>query len=90
MAKDTAANRPVCESHDPEIWFPLPSSGMEDYAASLCESCPLRVDCLGWAIENGVRFGIWGGRNMETWRVDEITAGALAEPAQPEARVGLG
>lgn len=69
---------PACKGHDPEIWFPLPSNdAMESYAVGICNGCSLRVGCLGWAVEQGVRFGIWGGRNMENW----------SENAQPDRQM---
>jgi hypothetical protein len=59
---------PACRGHDPEIWFPLPSADtMEDYAIAICATCPVQVGCLGWAVAHGVRYGIWGGFNMERW-----------------------
>lgn len=36
----------------------------EKYAAkNLCFECPVRKDCVQWAIENKVIWGIWGGRD---------------------------
>jgi WhiB family redox-sensing transcriptional regulator len=30
-------------------------------AKALCAECPLREQCLKWAIDNGEVFGVWGG-----------------------------
>ncbi|MFF8447747.1 WhiB family transcriptional regulator [Streptomyces leeuwenhoekii] len=58
--------RGVCHGMDPEdadaVFFPLP----RDYEAiaeakDLCGLCPVRRDCLNYALENGLKDGIWGG-----------------------------
>lgn len=30
-------------------------------AKSVCEGCPVREDCLEWALDNDEQHGIWGG-----------------------------
>jgi WhiB family transcriptional regulator, redox-sensing transcriptional regulator len=50
----------LCISHDPELWFPVESSGGAE-AIAICRACPVRLDCLGWATEHNERLGIWGG-----------------------------
>lgn len=32
-------------------------------AKALCAGCPVRGDCVKWALENGEIWGIWGGRD---------------------------
>lgn len=32
-------------------------------AKNLCFSCPVRGDCIKWALENGEIWGIWGGKD---------------------------
>ena len=32
-------------------------------AKNLCFTCPVRSDCLKWALENRQIWGIWGGRD---------------------------
>lgn len=49
-----------CVGHDPELWFPLDGDwGLE--AKALCSTCPIREDCLEYAITHGDDHGIWGG-----------------------------
>lgn len=31
-------------------------------AKSVCQTCPVRVACLAWALKNKQEFGIWGGK----------------------------
>ncbi|MFD5111754.1 WhiB family transcriptional regulator [Streptomyces sp. NPDC058391] len=58
--------RGVCHGMDPEdadaVFFPLP----RDYEAiaeakELCGLCPVRRDCLNYALENVLKEGVWGG-----------------------------
>ena len=32
-----------------------------DKAKEICSTCPIRRDCLIWALERGEPYGIWGG-----------------------------
>lgn len=53
-------DRALCSQADPEAWFP--KKGVSPAAARrVCMACAVRADCLGYAIENNERFGIWGG-----------------------------
>jgi WhiB family redox-sensing transcriptional regulator len=47
---------------DGDMWWP--GKGQTDIvraAKKVCSHCPVRVDCLTWAIENHERDGIYGG-----------------------------
>jgi hypothetical protein len=49
-----------CTSADPDLFFP--ESGADtSYARSICKSCPVRRQCLDYALESGQKHGIWGG-----------------------------
>jgi hypothetical protein len=50
----------LCVGHDPELWFPVKSDGGGN-AVRICSACPVRLDCLSWAIGHNERDGIWGG-----------------------------
>jgi hypothetical protein len=58
--------RGACHGMDPEdadaTFFPLPRDheAIAD-AKELCGLCPVRRDCLNYALENDLREGIWGG-----------------------------
>ncbi len=49
-----------CLQADPEIFFPE-KGGSTREAKRICVDCPVRGDCLAYALENDERFGIWGG-----------------------------
>ncbi|MEV3931244.1 MULTISPECIES: WhiB family transcriptional regulator [unclassified Streptomyces] len=55
----------ACREEDPDLFFPIGSSGpalvqVED-AKAVCGACPVRDQCLEWALENGQDAGVWGG-----------------------------
>ena len=35
-------------------------------ARALCGTCPFREECRDWALENGERWGMWGGFLMSS------------------------
>lgn len=37
-------------------------------AKRICEGCPVRRECLRYALESGERYGIWGGTTEEERR----------------------
>ena len=50
----------LCAQTDPEAFFPEKGGSTRD-AKRVCESCPVREECLKYAMDNDERFGIWGG-----------------------------
>jgi WhiB family redox-sensing transcriptional regulator len=50
----------LCAQTDPEIFFPE-KGGSTREAKKICEHCPVRDQCLEYALQNDERFGIWGG-----------------------------
>lgn len=58
--------RGVCHGMDPEdadaVFFPLPRDHEAiAEAKELCGLCPVRRDCLNYALENTLKEGVWGG-----------------------------
>jgi hypothetical protein len=51
--------RGVCQSVDPETFFPAPSEPA-DAAVALCRTCDVQGACLAWALEVGDCHGVWG------------------------------
>lgn len=47
---------------DPDVMMPDRSdrAGIAT-AKALCADCPVKVDCLAWAVNHNERHGIWGG-----------------------------
>ncbi len=50
----------LCAQTDPELFFPE-KWGSAAPAMQVCAQCPVRAECLQWALAYDVRFGIWGG-----------------------------
>ena len=50
----------LCAETDPEAFFPE-KGGSTREAKRVCASCPVRMECLEFALGNDERFGIWGG-----------------------------
>jgi WhiB family redox-sensing transcriptional regulator len=55
----------VCLPADPELFFPVSDTGpglrQADQAKAICARCPVRRECLVFAIGTGQQYGIWGG-----------------------------
>lgn len=55
---------PPCMISDPEAWFPNLAQGRSREvlnAKQLCKTCPVRMQCLEYAMSNSDLQGIWGG-----------------------------
>ena len=61
-AKPSWVDRALCSRADPEIFFPPPIGGQKvaKEALSWCGPCPVRVQCLRYALKREER-GVWGG-----------------------------
>jgi WhiB family redox-sensing transcriptional regulator len=62
--------KPACATADPRVFFPEDADGNPvedgpeaDTARRICAQCPLRDQCLQWALSVGVPAGIWGGHS---------------------------
>jgi len=78
--------RGVCQSVDPEVFFPAPSEPA-DAAVALCRTCDVQGACLAWALEVGDCHGVWGATTprerramLVAWHSDEVQT-QLAEAA---------
>lgn len=49
-----------CRVHEPEHFF-VRGAAQSRRALRICSACPVREQCLRYAFENEVEFGIWGG-----------------------------
>lgn len=62
----------LCRGYDPEIWFPVGTSGPAlrqiEQAKTICQRCPVTEQCLAWALESGQDTGIWGGTSEDERR----------------------
>ena len=63
---DSWSQRAICAGEDPEIFFPTYGDPGAP-ARKVCANCPVRLDCLEYAIDAD-EFGIWGGLDQEQRR----------------------
>jgi WhiB family transcriptional regulator, redox-sensing transcriptional regulator len=49
-----------CLGVDPDLFFPERGASTRE-AKEVCRGCIVRADCLEFALQNGEKFGIWGG-----------------------------
>ena len=89
-----------CRDHDPELFFPEGTAGpaqrQAEEAKLVCKPCPVRAQCLGFALRQGLNFGIWGGTNVAergamrrgvAWKGNGCRSGG--ETRGPRSRRGL-
>ncbi len=49
-----------CLGVDPDLFVPERGASTRE-AKEVCRGCVVRGECLEYALENGEKFGIWGG-----------------------------
>ncbi|MEV5282688.1 WhiB family transcriptional regulator [Streptomyces sp. NPDC006692] len=82
----------ACRVTDPETLFE--TGAAQNRANAVCTACPVRLQCLAYALDQREWFGVWGGMtererrallrrrpNVTSWR-------HLLENAQSSAEVG--
>ncbi len=69
----TWRNDAICRDTDPDLFFPVGSTGYAlvqiDRAREVCGQCPVRVECLDYALETNQDSGIWGGTSEDERRI---------------------
>jgi WhiB family transcriptional regulator, redox-sensing transcriptional regulator len=54
-----------CADQDPDLFFPVGSGGpamrQTLRAKAVCAQCPVRRECLEWALDTHQPHGVWGG-----------------------------
>jgi len=50
----------ACRGADPNLFFPERGESVKE-AKAVCARCPVRAECLDYAMENHEVVGIWGG-----------------------------
>ena len=78
-----------CRDEDPDTLF-VQGAQQRD-VREVCRSCPVRTECLAHALDNRIRFGVWGGmtererRALLKRRPDVVSWSALLEAARRAA-----
>jgi WhiB family transcriptional regulator, redox-sensing transcriptional regulator len=62
----------ACQAVEPELFFPLSAAGpavaQVAAAKAVCRGCPVRAECLDYAMQTAQDHGIWGGTTEEERR----------------------
>ena len=67
LAEHSWREQAVCASIDGGAWFPH-KGGSTRQVKRICATCPVRADCLEYALEHGEHHGIWGGESERSRR----------------------
>ena len=79
----------ACRGQDRKLWFPAPGDEKPAYreAKAICATCPVREECLTFALATDERHGLWGGltiKERHRWR--DRSSGT---PEQQAARAAI-
>ena len=64
----------ACREEDPDLFFPVAGegtpAGKAQYAEAktVCARCPVRADCLAYALDSGLDDGVFGGTTPDERR----------------------
>lgn len=64
----------LCLEYPEVSWF-AGGTTMANRARDICSRCLVRDECLGYALENRVAEGIWGGERVRNGRVRDRRQG---------------
>jgi WhiB family transcriptional regulator, redox-sensing transcriptional regulator len=67
VKKGTWSDQAACRGTDTDIFFPA-NADEEAEALSICATCPVRAQCLEYAVRNKEIYGIWGGTTPDQRR----------------------
>ena len=70
----------ACRNVDPRVFFPQ-SDLFSNKAKLICSTCPVRGQCLDWAVATRQRDGIWGGKTSRERRRLVRAGGPAGEAA---------
>ena len=77
VSDELVAQELPCRSSDPELFFAESPADVE-LAKALCQTCPVRVECLSGALDRREPWGVWGG--------ELLVSGAVVARKRPRGR----
>ena len=57
----------ACRTVHSDVFFPQ-SDLFSNQAKLICSTCPVREQCLAWAMATEQRYGVWGGKTSRERR----------------------
>jgi len=80
----------ACRNTDADAFFPIGNTGpallMIEDAKAVCRDCPVRDNCLNWAIEHGEDAGVWGGMSEDERRALKRSTARAGQRERERAR----
>ncbi|MCD7445661.1 WhiB family transcriptional regulator [Streptomyces lincolnensis] len=77
---DNWRDHAACRHEDPDLFFPIGTTGpalvQQEQAKAVCRRCPVREECLEWALDTGQAIGVWGGTSENERRALKRRAAA--------------
>lgn len=70
----------ACRDMNPELFFPDADYLIDPTVLAACHTCPVREDCLQWALDTCQEFGVWGGLNEDQRRFINISRSRVRCP----------
>jgi WhiB family redox-sensing transcriptional regulator len=75
LASDEWWDLAACRNAEPELFFPISatqaSQATVERAKRVCGSCPVRSQCLRYALRHRQEQGIWGGLTEDERRFEQ-------------------
>jgi WhiB family redox-sensing transcriptional regulator len=91
-ADDTWRDHALCRDTDPELFFPVGTTGNAlvaiDHAKRVCAECRVTEACLEFALDTNQDSGIWGGLSEEERRSIRRQRAAAQRAARQRLVVG--
>lgn len=79
----------LCKEIGGDVFFPEKGESTKP-AKRVCQACPVRSECLEYALRNDERFGIWGGLSEQERRKLKKPTSLPSAPTEKEcATCGL-
>jgi WhiB family transcriptional regulator, redox-sensing transcriptional regulator len=74
----------ACQEADPELFFPVaqhgPGVSETARAKAVCADCPVRRQCLQYALATRQMHGVWGGLTEDERKLHEVDQRELGSP----------
>lgn len=89
----TWREKAACRGEDPELFFPIGTTGRAldqiELAKSVCRDCDVTAHCLEESLKNNEDAGVWGGMSEDERRTLRRSRQRPSRRA-PRSRVGAG
>lgn len=80
----------ACLGADADLWFPGRGKNQDaKEAKAVCLKCPVRQECLDYAIANVEKHGVWGGKSERERRKIRLARNTHLRLADRPATVEL-